>query len=132
MAEDMEKRAAQYIALRDAIKILKDRQKAELEVLETLQSRVGGIIQNFMETNSLNNISTSAGTCYVSTRYTATVADKEAFIEFVKAGHWDLIERRASSEAVQDYVKDHNILPPGVNLSGIQTLGVRRPSNAKE
>lgn len=133
MAENIEKYAQHYIALRDKIKAIKERHEAELKEYEELKEVLSGKIQEFINRNKLESLKTGSGTCYVSTRYTASVQDGEAFIELVKAGNWDLIERRANSTAVKAWVKDHGgHLPAGVNLTAIQQLNVRRPGKAKD
>lgn len=129
LSEDMQKRTSQYIQIRDALKRLDEKQAAERKPLLDVQERLTGIIRSFMDTNKLDTLKTKAGTCYTSTRYSASVADAEAFMNFVREkGLWDLIERRANATAVKDYVAEHHQLPAGVNLTGLQTLGVRRPS----
>lgn len=131
MAEDMEKRTQQYIEMRDLIARVKEKHDAELKPLLEIQEALSGKISAFMDENKLENLKTSHGTCYTSTRYTASVADGEAFMNLVKAGNFDLIERRANSTAVRDWVTKNKSLPAGVNLSAIQTLGVRRPGKGK-
>jgi hypothetical protein len=133
MAEDIEKRIAQYIQVRDAIKRVDEKYEAEKKPLLDIQEQLSGRIRAFMEINNITDgLKSRAGTCYLSTRWTASVADAEAFMNFVKEGHWDLIERRANAQAVKDYVNEHNQLPAGCNLNAIQTLGVRRPSGKKD
>lgn len=132
MAEDIDKRVEQYVMLRDMVKTIDEKWGAERKKYTTLMEEVSGRIQRFMSENNItDNLKTKSGTCYVSTRYSASVQDGQAFMEFVKAGHWDMIERRANPTAVRDYVKLTNNLPAGVSLSAIQSLGVRRPGKAK-
>jgi hypothetical protein len=72
---------------------------------------------------------TKGGTIYTSTRYTASLADPEAFMKFViETRQFDLLDRKANSTAVKDYVGEHNVLPTGCNLTAMKTLGVRRPT----
>ncbi len=86
-------------------------------------------MQNFMEQAGADNIKTAHGTCYSTTRYTASLADPEAFMKFVRdTGSFDLLDRKANVTAVKDYVAEKSCLPPGVNLSAIKTVGVRRAS----
>jgi hypothetical protein len=48
---------------------------------------------------------------------------------FVKTtNNYDLLDRKANVTAVKDYVSENGTLPPGVNLSSIKTVGVRRAS----
>lgn len=127
--EDIDKRIEQYVSIRDAIERVAKRHTEELKPLNEILEKLSGRIRSFMDANNIKgSLKTKAGTCYLSTRYTASVADAEAFMDFIKAGNWDFIERRANSTAVKDYVAEKNELPPGCNLNAIQTLGVRRPS----
>jgi len=45
---------------------------------------------------------------------------------------FDLLDRRANTTAVKAFVKKNNQLPPGCNLSAVETVGVRRPGAAKD
>lgn len=131
--EDIDKRTAQYIEVRDALKRLEEKHAKETKPLLEIQEILAGRIRKFMDDNNItDSLKTKNGTCILSTRYSASVVDGSAFMDFVKAGHWDLIERRANPTAVRDYVKEHNTLPTGVSMSAVQTLGVRRPGKAKD
>ena len=128
MAEDMNKRTMQYIQIRDALKRVDEKYDAERKPLLEIQEKLAGIIRSFMDTNKLDNLKTAAGTCYTSTRYTASLADPQAFMDYViRTGKFELMDRRANSTAVKDYVGENNHLPAGCSLNAVQTLGVRRP-----
>jgi hypothetical protein len=121
-----------YVALRDKVRAFDDRISEERKKLTEPMQVLEGRIQKFLSESNIESLKTKAGTCYVSTRYTASVADGEAFMNYVKDGHWDLIERRANATAVRDFVKEHNHLPAGVNLTALQSVGVRRPTTKKD
>jgi hypothetical protein len=128
MAEDIEKRVGQYVAIRDTIQQLEQQHEEELKPRKEMLQKLGGIIHKFMDENKLENLRTSAGTCYVSTRWIAPVEDADAFMRFViDTKNFDLLERRASATAVKAYVQEHNTLPTGVNLNALASIGVRRP-----
>lgn len=127
VTEDMEKRTEQFINVRDTIKRIEDETKAKLKPLREVQEILAGRIQAFMVANKLENLKTAAGTCYTSTRVTASLADPEAFMKYViDHAAFDLIDRRANATAVTDFVKKNKALPPGCNLNHIETVGVRR------
>lgn len=130
MAQDIDKRIAQYIEVRDAIKRVDDKWEAEKKPLQEIQERLAGIIRAFMETNNItDNLKSKSGTCYLSTRYSASLADPHAFMDFVvRTGKFELLDRRANVTAVKDYVEQNNALPTGCSLNAIQTVGVRRPT----
>lgn len=125
----VDKRVEQYIKVRDAIKAADEAHELAMKPLKELQNLLTGWMQNFMEQAGADNIKTAHGTCYSSVRYTAALADPEAFMKFVidnKA--FDLLDRKANVTATKEYVAEHGIQPPGVNLSAIKTVGVRRAS----
>lgn len=130
--EDMELRVKQFIQLRDKIKELEDAHKEKLKPLRDLQEVVAGRISAFMTANKLENLKTAAGTCYTTTKTTASLADPEAFMKYVIENNaFDLMDRRANATAVKDFVKANNgHLPPGCNLNTIETVGVRRAAGS--
>lgn len=133
VAEDVkvkvEVRVAQFIATRDAIKAANEKHEASIKPLVDLQNMLTGWLQRFMDTAGAQNIKTKHGTCYNTTRYTASLADPQAFMQFVRSTeNFDLMDRKANVTAVRDYVEANGNLPPGVNLSAINTVGVRRAS----
>ena len=128
MTEDINKRVQQYVQIRDLLKAMDAEHEAKRKPIVELQQILSGRIQQFMVDNKITKgIRTEAGTAYVSTRYTASLADPEAFMKYViENKDFDLIDRRANATAVKEYVGKHNSLPPGCNLNAIQTVGVRR------
>lgn len=133
MADDMELRTAQFIQTRDLIKKIEDETKEKLKPLRQIQELLAGRIQAFMVENSLVNLKTKAGTCYTTTKRTASLSDPDAFMTYViEHNAFDLLDRRANSTAVQDFVKKFKALPPGCNLNTIETVGVRRGNGSTE
>lgn len=126
---NIEKRVKQYVAVRDAIKAIKDKHEKELEPMVDIQNKLTGIIQTCLEAAGAESIKTSEGTAYTTTRYTASLQDPKLFMDFVIENKaFDLMDRKANAPAVRDYVAEKGTLPPGVNLSSISTIGVRRAS----
>ena len=125
----VDKRVEQYIKVRDAIKAANEAHELQIKPLVELQNLLTGWMQNFLEQAGADNIKTAHGTCYMTTRYTASLADPEAFMKYVIDNEaFDMLDRKANVTAVKDYVAEHSALPPGVNLSSISTVGVRRAS----
>lgn len=129
---DMEKRVQQFRDVRDAIKRIEKKHTEELKPYLNAKEILSGRIGKFMETHKLENLRTKNGTATLGTKYTATVADGALFMDFVKQDHWDMIERRANATVVRAWVKENKSLPPGVSLSGVQTVGVQRPTAKKK
>lgn len=123
----VEKRVKQYVEIRDALKEMDAKHDEAKKPLVELQNLLTGWMQNFLEQAGADSVKTPEGTCYSTTRFTASLADPEAFMAFVKTtSNYDLLDRKANVTAVKDYVSENGTLPPGVNLSSIKTVGVRR------
>ncbi|KRQ07508.1 hypothetical protein [Bradyrhizobium manausense] len=74
-----------------------------------------------------NSVATDAGTVYRSEKKSASLADAQAFMDYVIQNNaWDLIDRKANVTAVEDFINQHNAPPPGVNWSSTFVAGVRR------
>ena len=124
----VDKRVDQYIQVRNKLKQLDDEFELKRKPLVELQQILSGWIQSFLEKTGSQSVKTKSGTCYQSVRYTASLADADIFMNFDKENNlFDLIDRKANATAVRDYVEEHKVLPPGVNLSAIKTVGVRSP-----
>lgn len=134
MQATVDKRVGQYIEVRDKIKEIKERHEKELAPLLDVQNLLGGWLESFLTNSGSTGVKTVHGTCYKSTRYTASLADPEAFMSYViKNGKYELLDRRANATAVRDHAKENDgNLPPGVNLSAISSVGVRRPGKKSE
>lgn len=124
---DINARVEQYIAVRDKIKAEDEAHKVRQAPLKETLEMLAGVLTKHMEDTHSEAIRTEKGTCYVTTRYSASLADADAFMRFVRqTENFDLLDRKANATAVRDYVTLNNALPPGVNLSSIQQVGVRR------
>lgn len=124
---DVDKRVGQYIQIRDKLKEMDKEFEEKRKPLLDLQNVLSGWMQEFLEKSGGTAIKTKHGTVYLSTRYSASLADPEAFMNFVIENKlYDLLDRRANSTAVKDYVTEHNELPPGANLTALKIVGVRR------
>lgn len=126
---DAEKRIAQYVQCRDLIAKIKERQEQELKPYTQLLEQISAKIQQFMDTNNVVNVKSKAGTAHFTSKQTASLADPDAFMQFVISNSkFDLLDRRANATAVRAFVEETKTLPPGCNINTIRTLGVRRPS----
>lgn len=129
----VDKRIQQYVAVRDRIKALEEKHKEELKPFVEVQNMLTGWVQSFLDKTGVESVKTKHGTAYSSTRYSASLADADAFMNFVKTtSNYDLLDRRANVTAVKDYVAEHGNLPPGCNLTALKTIGVRRGPAKKD
>lgn len=126
-AEDIKKRVQQYVQIRDALKAMDDAHEERRKPLLEVQQSLAGILQEALTNSKATSIATEAGTCYESTRYSTSLADPDMFMKWVvEKQAFDMLDRKANATAVKEYTKEHGALPPGVNLTAIKTVGVRR------
>jgi hypothetical protein len=122
-----EKRIAQFVELRDTIKAKNDEFAKSMEPLIETQTLLTAWLTQKLEQVGAESVKTKAGTAYTTTRYSAALEDPAVFMEYVKTtDQFDLMDRKANATAVRDHVKEKGSLPPGVKLSAIRTVGVRR------
>jgi len=127
--KEVEKRVGQYIAIRDRLKEMDEEHDKKRAPLVELQNLLTGWMMQFLDTSGADSIKTSEGTCFHSTRYSASLADPQAFMNYViENSSWDLLDRKANATAVKEFVAEKGFLPPGANLSAIRTVNVRRPT----
>ena len=124
---NIELRVGQYVALRDKLDGMKKEFDERKKPLQQAMDQIEGVLMQVLEESESESIKTKAGTCYATTRYTASLADADAFMKHVLATQkFDLLDRRANATAVKDYVKEHGSLPPGCNLNALKTVNIRR------
>lgn len=125
---DIDKKVEQFISLRDARRDLKKNYEDADRGLRVLQETLEGQLSAFMSANKTENLKTAHGTCYTTVRYSASLADADAFMNFVIGNQaYDLLDRRANATAVRDYISEHpGASVPGCNLSALEHVGVRR------
>lgn len=127
-AVQVETRINQYIAIRDKLKELDEKQKKEREPLALTLEKLGGWITEFLTVAGVESVKTQHGTAYMTTRSTASLEDPDAFMRHVIGTEaWELLDRRANTPACRDFAEQNGgALPPGVKITSIATVGVRR------
>lgn len=122
-------RVKQYLAVRALLEAKEAAHEKDIKDLVELKAMLTGALQAELTKNGADSIKTPAGTVHYTRRRTASVADADAFMSFVKSsGKFELLETRANPTACHDYVKEHGAQPPGVNLNTIVNVGVRVPT----
>jgi len=125
---DVQKWIGQYVAIRDLKKKLEEEQKVAVKEYTDLLLLLEGKLQAFFTATGQDSAPTGAGTAYLSTTYRASIADKEAFKNFVlEFAEWQMLDWKANAKAVRSFVKDKKAPVPGVNLTGITKVHINRP-----
>lgn len=123
----MESLVEKFIQLRDKKSKLKADYEASVAPLTELQDKIEALLLQRFQEMGVESIRTQAGTAYTTVRTSATVADWDAFLAFVKSSDsFEMIERRVSKTAVEQYKAAHSDLPPGLNWSEARSVNFRR------
>lgn len=116
-----------YIQLRDKKAQLKAKHEAELAPINAMMDKIETHLLAQMQEQGVTSYKTELGTAYTSTTTKANVADWDGLLSFVREhGLWQMLERRVSKTAVDEYVAAHQDLPPGVNYSTAVAVNIRR------
>lgn len=116
-----------YIMLRDKQAAMKKEFAEKVKPISDAMDQIEAVLLKTFDAAGMESAKTEKGTAYVATRTSASVADKESFLEFVKrTGEWPLMEVRAAKTAIEQYRDEHADLPPGVNWSEERVVNVRR------
>lgn len=127
MSQEVEQYVETYMEVRERMRELDERYKKEKEPLLEAQNLISGWLMDYMENNGLKNFKTNAGMCGTTTKYSASLADPQAFMDYIKANNaFELLDRKANVNAVKEYIKENNAPPPGCNLSSFKMITVRK------
>jgi hypothetical protein len=124
----IDKRVARYVKLRDARAASnKKAEETDRQFKEALAAIEAALIKDAHE-QGVTGFKTEFGTTYLDQRMLTSIADENAFFNFVKeSGDLDFFERRVKATHVQEWMKNHDgILPPGLNIFREATMKVRR------
>lgn len=124
---DVAKRVEQYVKLRDHIKKLNDEHKKKMAPFNDTLEQLNACLLSHLNSSNAESMRTEFGAVYKSEKKTASIADAQAFMDFVIANNaWDLLDRKANVTAVEEFMKSKNAPVPGVNFSTTTVAGVRR------
>lgn len=124
---DIAKRVEQFVKLRDLIKQKNDAHKLAMKPYNETLEQLNALLLAHLNSVNGNSVATDNGTVYRTEKKSASLADAQAFMDYVIQNNaWDLIDRKANVSAVEDFINQHNKTPPGVNWSSTFVAGVRR------
>jgi hypothetical protein len=116
-----------YIQLRDRRAQRKKAYEAEDEKDKGYQEQIENMFMKRFAEEGITQVKGPSGTAYQSTKTTVSAADKDLFLEFVRKNElWHMLVVKPMQSAVEEYLANHDELPPGVNMQKCLTIGVRR------
>lgn len=105
-----------------------DDEKAKLKPYEDAAKNLGKVVLAALNEVGVTSAKATGGhRVETVTRTSLKVVDREAFFDFVFAsGDDSFLQARAGEEAVAEYLKEHNELPPGIEMESAITLRFTR------
>lgn len=120
-------RVEQYLKLRDKKAEIAKKHKEELAPYDEALRALENLFQQAMDAQGLENLKTEAGTAYKSTVGSVSVADWDAFFDYVRTNDaWHLVEKRPAKTAVEEVLEETGELPPGLDYSRTVKINVRK------
>jgi hypothetical protein len=117
-----------YIRIRERKSELKKKYDEDKKALDDKMATIEAKLLEMFNRTGQEMARTAAGTAYISVRSTASVADHDVFLEFVKEhDEWGLVDVRAAKSAIDAYRAAHeNQLPPGISITEERCVNIRR------
>jgi hypothetical protein len=129
MSQKLNAVIGKYIALRDRRDEINRKAKEDVAKINEKLEAIEGKLMGVMDGLGMESIKSDKGTAYVSTTTRASVADWDATLAFIKRRRlWNMLEQRVSKKAVEEYIEAKGDVPPGVDVSTMRKLNVRRSS----
>jgi hypothetical protein len=124
---DVEKRVGQFVILRDRKAALKEKHDAEMKPINDTMEMIKDELKIALNQVNAENMKTSSGTVSLTTKYSASAADINAFWTWiVTQAAFDMLDKKPNVTAIREYVEANGVPPPGVNFTSFQDIGVRR------
>lgn len=119
---------SQYIKIRDHKAKLKAEFDAKVTKFDEVQDKIEAALLKQFNEMGVDSMKTGAGTAYVSTRSSATIADWDTYRVFLQQQDdpFVFLERRPSKEAIVQFKSANDDLPPGVNWNEVRVVNFRR------
>jgi hypothetical protein len=118
---------AKYVELRDKKSQFKAESDAKIAKMDEVLDKIEAALLNTFDQTGMDSVRTEFGTAYTSSRNTATIADPDAFMTFVKENEaWHMLQKRCSITGIEQYKSEHEAVPPGINWRSERVVNIRR------
>ena len=118
-----------YVKLRDFESAITAEFKKRKALIEQEMDRLEVELMTFLNTTGQESANTKEGTFYKKMSMSAKVEDRDMFMKFVfETEGANFLESRVNKTAVDEYVAEHGMVPPGVSVVRVVKVIVNRPS----
>ena len=116
-----------YIKLRDAKRAKDEEHKKSCEKITAGMEKLEGLLlAHLQETGAQSLAAAGIGTVYRSTRKSASVQDREAFLDWAADDHWDALDAKVNMSFVNECLEKGTAIPDFIKVSVMHTIGVQR------
>jgi len=116
-----------YVNLRMDLADKRARFKDEEAALKDEMEQIESQLKKSMNDLGVESLKTEFGTAYLKMTTHANTVDKASFFDYVRStNNWELLDIRGSKTALEQFVEDNQVVPPGIELYREQTVGIRK------
>ncbi len=116
-----------YRQLREKKKLIEAEHEKALKPFKDAMDQIESMLLDDLNRAGANSLQTNSGTAYRSTRTSYGIEDPAVFRAWVEAnGMADMYENRPSKEAIEAYAQQYKQLPPGIKVSSVTTVNIRK------
>ncbi len=120
---------ATYLQLRKNKTELEEETKTRVHAIKQKMATIEAWIQAKSDETGVKSFKTNEGTAFMTTSDSASVADWDAVLEFVRENEaWEMLTRGVNKTAVRGHIDETQTIPPGVNFGTKISVNVRSPS----
>jgi hypothetical protein len=125
---ELELSAAEYIRLRELKAEIAARHKKELAEVESQLDTVDSFLLGKLQELGVDSVKAGGATVYFQTEMRANIADKGAFMDFIRErGQPELLQTRVSSTVLREFMEANGgHTPPGVTANFERVIRVRK------
>ena len=118
---------SQYNKIRATRLIMEAEHKSAIIPYKEAEEAIENALLEYLNTNGLQNLNCPDGTAYKSTQTFTKLTDRNALLQHCQeTGNFDFFTNALSKETVKEYVSDHKKPPPGVEVTELIVVNVRK------
>ncbi len=118
---------AKYLEIRNAKAALVAKHEAQLKPFNEAMAKLADLMLARLNERGADNTKTPVGTAYKSRQVSCTMADRDAFLNYVQEhAAWSLVTNHVSKEAVSEIIDLTGSPPPGVSYEARVVVNFRK------
>lgn len=125
--------------VKEVIALYRELRERKEQIEASIKDKVAGIREDMnsleawlleqAEVSGVRSFATTAGTAYIATQDSASVADWDKVLAHaIENENFDLLTHGVNKTAVRGFIEENGAPPPGVNFSSRRTINVRAPA----